>query len=319
MRTNIGRFVGSGRSNISQDYETANGWGVTFLVPEIPVFPLSYNPSTTGEQLYYNFLNVLNRSFSSANGWNITGSLAGLSNNSLQVTTYSALGSALRVGASFAGTYVPGVGDPTANIHWISDNNAITYPGGVATPNPGTLENKVDLARNNTTTPYYDTGTPVVATSRMFLDTSTRSSVEFDNTWVATLFLAGGPNTPGTAMNPATISVYIKSGIVWGWQNFFFTNVNEQEFIADVEQDVFADDELGVFNNVSLYEGTQDNGTLQTVSLDLIPTSDYAAYEASFQAGLVPEPSTWAMMLLGFAGLGYAGHRASRKAASIAA
>jgi PEP-CTERM motif len=33
----------------------------------------------------------------------------------------------------------------------------------------------------------------------------------------------------------------------------------------------------------------------------------------------VPEPSTWAMMLIGFAGLGLAGYRASRKAASVAA
>jgi hypothetical protein len=33
----------------------------------------------------------------------------------------------------------------------------------------------------------------------------------------------------------------------------------------------------------------------------------------------VPEPSTWAMMVLGFAGLGFAGYRASRKAASVAA
>ena len=32
-----------------------------------------------------------------------------------------------------------------------------------------------------------------------------------------------------------------------------------------------------------------------------------------------PEPSTWAMMILGFAGLGFAGYRASRKAAAIAA
>jgi len=33
----------------------------------------------------------------------------------------------------------------------------------------------------------------------------------------------------------------------------------------------------------------------------------------------VPEPSTWAMMLLGFAGLGYAGYRASRKNVALAA
>ena len=33
----------------------------------------------------------------------------------------------------------------------------------------------------------------------------------------------------------------------------------------------------------------------------------------------VPEPSTWDMMLLGFAGLGYAGYRASRKSAALAA
>jgi hypothetical protein len=31
-----------------------------------------------------------------------------------------------------------------------------------------------------------------------------------------------------------------------------------------------------------------------------------------------PEPSTWAMMLLGFAGLGYAGFRRRRNAISVA-
>jgi uncharacterized protein (TIGR03118 family) len=34
---------------------------------------------------------------------------------------------------------------------------------------------------------------------------------------------------------------------------------------------------------------------------------------------VVPEPSTWAMMALGFAGLGFAGYRASRKTAALAA
>ena len=32
-----------------------------------------------------------------------------------------------------------------------------------------------------------------------------------------------------------------------------------------------------------------------------------------------PEPSTWAMMVLGFAGLGFAGYRKARKTAAIAA
>ena len=34
----------------------------------------------------------------------------------------------------------------------------------------------------------------------------------------------------------------------------------------------------------------------------------------SLNGTLVPEPSTWAMMLLGFAGLGFAGYRQARKA-----
>ena len=36
---------------------------------------------------------------------------------------------------------------------------------------------------------------------------------------------------------------------------------------------------------------------------------------ASFQATIVPEPSTWAMMLLGFAGLGFLGYRRALRTA----
>ena len=35
-------------------------------------------------------------------------------------------------------------------------------------------------------------------------------------------------------------------------------------------------------------------------------------------AGSVPEPATWAMMLLGFAGLGFVGYRASRRTGAAA-
>jgi hypothetical protein len=34
--------------------------------------------------------------------------------------------------------------------------------------------------------------------------------------------------------------------------------------------------------------------------------------------GAVPEPSTWAMMLVGFAGLGFAGSRSTRRQAAVA-
>ncbi len=47
-------------------------------------------------------------------------------------------------------------------------------------------------------------------------------------------------------------------------------------------------------------------------------------YSMAFQtfvgtATTVPEPSTWAMIILGFAGLGYAGRRAQRKPAALTA
>jgi NAD/NADP transhydrogenase alpha subunit len=45
--------------------------------------------------------------------------------------------------------------------------------------------------------------------------------------------------------------------------------------------------------------------------LDYFPNAGIAAS--------TPEPSTWAMMILGFAGLGFAGYRKSRKAVAIAA
>jgi PEP-CTERM motif len=39
---------------------------------------------------------------------------------------------------------------------------------------------------------------------------------------------------------------------------------------------------------------------------------------ASIQTAVVPEPSTWAMMMLGFAGLGYAGFRRAKHPLALA-
>jgi hypothetical protein len=43
------------------------------------------------------------------------------------------------------------------------------------------------------------------------------------------------------------------------------------------------------------------------------------AFNDAFRGSAVPEPSTWAMLLLGFAGLGYADYRRSRRTSPITA
>jgi len=53
-------------------------------------------------------------------------------------------------------------------------------------------------------------------------------------------------------------------------------------------------------------------GTLAVIDSE---TSDLTAYEPS----AVPQTATWAMMLIGFAGLGVVGYRGSRKSATFAA
>ena len=50
-----------------------------------------------------------------------------------------------------------------------------------------------------------------------------------------------------------------------------------------------------------------------------LPGTGLSAFPPAIHLVAVPEPSTWAMMLIGFAGLGFAGYRTSRKAVSIAA
>jgi hypothetical protein len=54
-----------------------------------------------------------------------------------------------------------------------------------------------------------------------------------------------------------------------------------------------------------------------TGGFDLV-TNGQVYYTAINGSANVPEPSTWAMMALGFAGLGYAGYRGSRRRAALA-
>jgi PEP-CTERM motif len=56
-----------------------------------------------------------------------------------------------------------------------------------------------------------------------------------------------------------------------------------------------------------------------TYNLAAAPVAAPLDLAAAPVTGGIPEPSTWAMMLIGFAGLGFAGYRRSRKGAALAA
>jgi hypothetical protein len=62
--------------------------------------------------------------------------------------------------------------------------------------------------------------------------------------------------------------------------------------------------------NSGQFVGFVDVGPIGSLTLS---NSDVAL--VNLTVGTIPEPSTWAMMLIGFAGLGFAGYRASHRAA----
>jgi hypothetical protein len=63
-----------------------------------------------------------------------------------------------------------------------------------------------------------------------------------------------------------------------------------------------------------------DNQLVTIRGLDPFTTVTFATTGTAFEftLGSVPEPSTWAMMVLGFAGLGYAAFRRNLKGRALA-
>ena len=66
------------------------------------------------------------------------------------------------------------------------------------------------------------------------------------------------------------------------------------------------------YNNSASWNATGNFSMTENISGTLKAGADLTGYEQTQLA--VPEPATWAMMALGFAGLGYAGFRRSAKA-----
>jgi hypothetical protein len=66
-----------------------------------------------------------------------------------------------------------------------------------------------------------------------------------------------------------------------------------------------SNDGIGVANEYNFYSGS------------VAANQNFTPYQMSIGSA-VPEPSTWALMLAGFAGLGFVGYRFSRKSAALA-
>jgi len=73
-----------------------------------------------------------------------------------------------------------------------------------------------------------------------------------------------------------------------------------------------------IYNTLNQPVGTFALGTTESLGerIALFPTNTVSV---NFSAFVVPEPSTWAMLLMGFAGLGFVGYRRTRRAKPQAA
>jgi hypothetical protein len=103
------------------------------------------------------------------------------------------------------------------------------------------------------------------------------------------LFYAGG-NAPITCIGLAPGGFFDDYGVLFTLDNGALVDVYS----------IGAGNGPGLYGAIVLVDGVVDRTSAGGLTL------------------AVPEPSTWAMMVLGFAGLGFAGHRKARKAASAA-
>jgi hypothetical protein len=193
---------------------------------------------------------------------------------------------------------VPANQAPGGSAHWvqvIADNYNITN-----NPGYGNAENIVDVGNGNTT-PYYDVGgaangTPAINGSLNFFDAPIRdnqANLNQSDWWLADLFLATGPanNAPGR------VTLY-SDGIQYGWANFHISLLNPFNPLPGIRR-LFALDTSSIANfDLAL------NCPVNTCPLNSVITTSYLnQLDADFLAA-VPEPQSWALIVLGFAGLG---------------
>ncbi len=118
---------------------------------------------------------------------------------------------------------------------------------------------------------------------------------------------------------PHSFGWYPAPGSV-SYDNLFYAGANAPITCIGVPAGGFFDDYGVMFtlangDLVDLYSNGGNEPGVYGVVVWADGAADYTS--ASGLSLAAPEPSTWAMMVLGFASLGFAGYRASRKAAAV--
>lgn len=191
----------SGELDIKEPYAVGTSNCETDVYPNA-IFPIEVATPTAG------YLSTLHTAFPS---WTFNTAPTTLSDKSIEIRTYDAIGTSTKVGVWIHAHYTPHGGDPTGNLHWIQ---VLTTNHGLRGSGHGPTVTYTDVANYTTATdPYYDTG--YAANASDIMDGPSRSDASQDHTWQATTFLVTGPAN-GSASGTVTIQV---PGYNWGWQN----------------------------------------------------------------------------------------------------
>jgi hypothetical protein len=315
-------------------WNMGNGnFDIAFALPLLPT-QVSY-PNQTGG---INVQNTLATAWGSyvgggAGNWSYTVSPNGLANGTLNVTAYD-----VWAGPNYVGIYytnrgvrgfavqVPAANLPAGNSHWIQvvqTNDPISGPvrgyqgaGSVTYLDAGNVTSGTNNPSGNTT-PYYDTVGAANATN--FFDLSSRTNqanLNESDWWIGDLFLATGPGATGAGSNnvaPGAVTIY-NPGLQYGWANFHISlgllgkGLVGNALRRQVDQD---------FSSVANFETALDCDPTTCPLSSEVDQSYLNMLEADFTAS-IPEPATWALMILGVAMIGFAARRRSARAALTA-